>query len=58
VRLRVELDGEPAFEASLNVTFSAPQRRAAVVAGGRVPVRYEPGDHTKVVLDARAMGHQ
>jgi hypothetical protein len=56
VELRVEPPGEPPFETMTNVRFSTPERRAMVSPGARVPVRYDPADHTKVALDAPAMG--
>jgi hypothetical protein len=56
VELRVEPAGAPPFEAMTNVRFSTPERRAMVSPGARIPVRYDAADHSKVCIDAPAMG--
>ena len=49
--LRVEPeDGEP-FEVTVRVAFQTPESRAAVKVGGSVPVRFDPDDRSRVVVD-------
>ncbi|HYA44206.1 MAG TPA: hypothetical protein VED59_01260, partial [Acidimicrobiales bacterium] len=49
--LRVQpAEGEP-FEVTTRVAFPTPEARASVKVGGSIPVRYDPADHRRVVVD-------
>jgi hypothetical protein len=54
-RSRLQLDVRPSdtgpFEVTLRVAFPTPEARARVRVGGTVPVRYDPADHSRVILD-------
>jgi hypothetical protein len=39
------------FEVTTRAAFPSPAARSSVKVGGTVPVRYDPGDHGRVVLD-------
>src|SRR5689334_17848990 len=54
-RVRVEPDGEPAFEADLDVLL--PQLWSPS-SGTRFPVLYDPDDHGKIVVDDTEEGEQ
>lgn len=43
-------EGE-AFEVTTRTAFPSPESRSAIKVGGTVPVRYDPNDHGRVVLD-------
>lgn len=49
--VRVEPEGAEPFEASVRVAFQTPQSRAAVKVGGSVDVRFDPDDHSRVVVE-------
>jgi len=49
--VRVEPEGAEPFEASVRVAFQTPQSRAAVKVGGTVDVRFDPDDHSRVVVE-------
>jgi hypothetical protein len=49
--LRVQPHQGDAFEVTTRVAFPTPGERAKVKVGGRVPVRYDPSDHRRVVVD-------
>ncbi|HET9691105.1 MAG TPA: hypothetical protein VFP61_08125, partial [Acidimicrobiales bacterium] len=51
--LALEADGER-WEVTVRHAFQTPAARAAVKVGGTVPVRYNPDERTKVVLDPGA----
>jgi hypothetical protein len=48
--LALSADGEE-WEVTVRHAFQTPESRARVKVGGPVPVRYNPEDRTKVVLD-------
>ena len=49
--LRIEpSEGEP-FEVTIRVAFQTPEQRSRVKVGGDLPVRYDPDDRTRVVVD-------
>lgn len=51
LQLRIEpADGSP-FEVTIRVAFQTPGSRSQVKVGGTVPVRYDPDDHSRVVVD-------
>ncbi|MCU4187509.1 hypothetical protein K6U06_24340 [Acidiferrimicrobium sp. IK] len=43
--------GGQEWEVTVRHAFQTPDSRSKVKVGGTVPVRYNPDDHTKVVLD-------
>ncbi len=43
-------DGD-AFEVTTRTAFPSPAARSAVKVGGTIPVRYDPKDHSRVVLE-------
>jgi hypothetical protein len=43
-------EGDP-FEVTVRVAFPTPEARAKVKVGGKLPVRYDKEDHTRVVVD-------
>ncbi|MBV9660193.1 MAG: hypothetical protein JO337_03460 [Acidimicrobiales bacterium] len=49
--LRVEPTKGPPFEATVRIAFQTPQARSRVRVGGTVPVRYDPDDPTRVVVE-------
>ena len=49
--LRVEPPEGTAFEVTTRVAFPTPEDRARVKVGGTIPVRYDPNDHRRVVVD-------
>jgi Short C-terminal domain len=53
--LRVEPEGEPAFEAKLDALFG---QLTEPTADTQLPVLYDPKDHSKVVLDRSEEGGQ
>ena len=54
-RSRLTLKVEPAegdaFEVTTRVAFPTPEHRARVKVGATIPVRYDPDDHRRVVVD-------
>jgi hypothetical protein len=48
--LALSVGGED-WEVTVRHPFQTPESRAKVKVGGKVPVRYNPDDHTKVVID-------
>ncbi|HTW10053.1 MAG TPA: hypothetical protein VME46_21300 [Acidimicrobiales bacterium] len=49
--LRIEpTDGDP-FEVTTRVAFPTPEERARVKVGSTIPVRYDPNDHRRVVVE-------
>ncbi|HWG72736.1 MAG TPA: hypothetical protein VG184_01645 [Acidimicrobiales bacterium] len=50
LNLRVEPDEGEAFEVQVRHAFQSHEDRAKVKVGGTVAVRYDPDDHTRVVL--------
>lgn len=51
LNLEVKPDGQPSFEVQLRMTFPNPQARSEVRVGRTVPVRFDPDNHRRVVLD-------
>jgi hypothetical protein len=49
--LRVEPKGAAAFEVTTRVAFPTLEDRARVKVGETIPVRYDPEDHRRVVVD-------
>ena len=49
--LRVEPLGGEAFEVTTRVAFPTPEERARVKVGATIPVRYDAGDHRRVVVE-------
>jgi hypothetical protein len=49
--LEIKPDDGSTFEVTVRVTFSTPESRSRVKVGGTIPVRYDPDDHNKVVVD-------
>jgi hypothetical protein len=49
--VRVEPEGAEPFEATVRVAFQTPQSRAAVKVGGTLDVRFDPDDHSRVVVE-------
>ncbi|MDQ6783663.1 MAG: DUF3592 domain-containing protein [Actinomycetota bacterium] len=49
--LAITTEGGEAFEVTTRTAFPSPGARSAVRVGGTVPVRYDPRDHGRVVLD-------
>ena len=49
MKLQVQPEGEPAFEASLDAWMDPPPSE-----GDSVPVVYDPADHSKLIIDRRA----
>lgn len=49
--LRVEPPGADAFEVTTRVAFPTPEDRARIKVGATIPVRYDAGDHRRVVVD-------
>ncbi|MDQ6839903.1 MAG: DUF3592 domain-containing protein, partial [Actinomycetota bacterium] len=49
--LAITTDGGEAFEVTTRTAFPSPAARSSVRVGGTVPVRYDPNDHGRVVLD-------
>jgi hypothetical protein len=49
--LSITPEGQEAFETTIRVAFPTPAARARVKVGGTVPVRFDPEDHSRVVLD-------
>jgi hypothetical protein len=49
--LRVEPVGGEAFEVMTRVAFPTPEHRARVKVGASIPVRFDPDDHRRVVVD-------
>jgi hypothetical protein len=52
--LKVKPDDGESFEVTTRVAFPTPEARAQVKVGGTVPVRYDPADHRRVVVDVEA----
>jgi hypothetical protein len=52
-RLTLEIDPEKGdrFQVTTRTAFPSPAARASVKVGGTVPVRYDPDDHARVVVD-------
>jgi hypothetical protein len=48
--LRVEPQGSDPFEVVARVAFLSPEERSRVKVGSTVPVRYDPEDHRRVVV--------
>ena len=48
--LALAVDGDE-WEVTVRHAFQTPDARSRVRVGGTVPVRYNPDDHTKVVID-------
>jgi hypothetical protein len=55
-RLNLSIDDEEgkAFEITVRFAFPTPAARSQVKVGGTIPVRYDPTDHARVVLDLPA----
>jgi hypothetical protein len=51
LQLRIEPAGGDPFEVTIRVAFQTPEARSRVKVGGTVPVRYDPDDHSRVVVD-------
>ncbi len=49
--LSITPEGQDPFETTIRVAFPTPAARARVKVGGTVPVRFDPDDHNRVVLD-------
>jgi hypothetical protein len=49
--LEIEPEGGDRFQVTTRTAFPSPAARASVKVGGTVPVRYDPNDHARVVLD-------
>jgi hypothetical protein len=49
--LAITTDAGEAFEVTTRTAFPSPSARSSVRVGGTVPVRYDPNDHGRVVLD-------
>jgi len=49
--LRVDPTEGEAFEVTTRVAFPTPEHRARVKVGALIPVRYDPDDHRRVVVD-------
>lgn len=49
--LAITTAGGEAFEVTTRTAFPSPSARSSVRVGGTVPVRYDPKDHGRVVLD-------
>jgi hypothetical protein len=49
--LRIEPAGASALEVTVRHAFPTPEARAQVKVGASVPVRYDPGDPRRVVID-------
>ena len=49
--LAITTDSGEAFEVTTRTAFPSPSARSSVRVGGTVPVRYDPNDHGRVVLD-------
>jgi hypothetical protein len=49
--LEIEPEGGTPFEVTVRFAFPTPQSRSGVKVGGRIPVRYDKDDRTKVVVD-------
>lgn len=49
--LLVDVPGSKPFEVVARVAFTSPQERARVKVGATVPVRYDSGDHRRVVVE-------
>jgi hypothetical protein len=49
--LRVQPEEDQAFEVTTRVAFPTPEARARVKVGATIPVRYDPADHRRVVVD-------
>lgn len=49
--LAITTAGGEAFEVTTRTAFPSPSARSSVRVGGTVPVRYDPEDHGRVVLD-------
>jgi hypothetical protein len=54
--LRVEPSGQDPFEVMTRVAFPTPEERARVKVGGTIPVRYDPDDHRRVVVERGGEG--
>lgn len=51
LNLEVKPEGQPSFEVQLRMTFPNPEARSEVRVGRTVPVRFDPDNHRRVVLD-------
>lgn len=49
--LEVKPEGQQSFEVQLRMTFPNPEARSEVRVGSTVPVRFDPDNHRRVVLD-------
>jgi hypothetical protein len=49
--LRVQPEVGDSFEVTTRVAFPTPEHRARVKVGASIPVRYDPEDHRRVVVD-------
>lgn len=49
--LRIDPADGQAFEVTVRVAFQTPESRAGIKVGGTVPVRYDPDDRSRVVVD-------
>ncbi len=54
LNLSIETTDGQAFEITVRFAFPTPAARSKVKVGGTVPVRYDPDDHARVVLDLPA----
>lgn len=50
LNLRVEPEGSDGFEVTVRHVFSSLDARSKVRVGGRVPVRFDPDDHSRVLI--------
>jgi hypothetical protein len=54
LNLSIEAEDGKAFEVTVRHAFPTPAARGRVKVGGSIPVRYDPDDHGRVVLDLPA----
>jgi hypothetical protein len=54
LNLSIDDDAGKAFEITVRFAFPTPAARSQVRVGGTIPVRYDPADHARVVLDLPA----
>jgi len=52
--LKVQPEDGECFEVTTRVAFPTPEARAQVKVGGTIPVRYDPADHKRVVVEVEA----
>ncbi|HEX6476085.1 MAG TPA: SHOCT domain-containing protein [Acidimicrobiales bacterium] len=51
IRLRVEPEADPAFEATIHQEFRDARGETPPIEGWKVGVIYDPADHSKVIID-------